>query len=84
MIIFREGATTMGVVIGLFLLTFVILFLLAMYKTITSYRAIRRPPIACPACGRHTHVWGKRSVCTRCNASLERQQDGTWQVKKKP
>jgi hypothetical protein len=74
----------MGFVLGLILLTFVILFILALYKTVTSYRAIRRPPIACPACGRHTHVWGKKSTCSRCNATLERLPDGTWRAKEEP
>lgn len=71
----------MGVLIGLILLVFVILFILALFKTFTSYQALRRPPIPCPACGRHTHVWGKRSTCSRCGAPLVRQSDGTWSVK---
>lgn len=71
----------MNVILGLLLLTFVVLFVLAIYKTVTSYLAIRRPPIICPVCGRHTHVWGKKSTCSRCDAHLRRQPDGTWQAK---
>ena len=74
----------MGVVLGLILLTFVILFILAAYKTVTAYQAIRRPPIPCPACGRRTHVWGKQSTCARCNAHLVQLPDGTWQTKETP
>jgi ribosomal protein S27E len=73
-----------GILAGLFLLLMALLFLVALAKTATSYLAIRRPPITCPACGKNTHVFGRRSTCSRCGARLVRLPDGSWAEKEKP
>ncbi len=76
--------TPVGMLVGLFLLLLAALFLVALVKTATSYLAIRRPPITCPACRKNTHVFGKRSTCSRCSARLVRLPDGNWAAKEKP